>query len=112
MKRKTDNFSKFYNRKSNSAVKEQIKQEKKAIKKERKEAIERHFEEKRKARGVTLESGTQQKKPSADTPSATGELLPLNKYIAHCGVCSRRDAALLVKQGKVTVNDHPVLARG
>jgi 23S rRNA pseudouridine2605 synthase len=30
--------------------------------------------------------------------------MPLNKYIAHGGLCSRRDAALLVKEGKVTVN--------
>lgn len=30
--------------------------------------------------------------------------MPVNKYIAHSGICSRRDAALLVKQGDVTVN--------
>ena len=35
MKRKTDNFYKFYNRKSTSAVKEEIRQEKKLMKKER-----------------------------------------------------------------------------
>ena len=29
----------------------------------------------------------------------------LNKYIAHCGVCSRREAGDLVKAGKVKVND-------
>ena len=33
------------------------------------------------------------------------EAMPLNKYIAHCGVCSRRDAAILVKEGKVKIND-------
>jgi 23S rRNA pseudouridine2605 synthase len=32
------------------------------------------------------------------------EEMPLNKYIAHCGVCSRRDAAELVKEGKINVN--------
>jgi 23S rRNA pseudouridine2605 synthase len=32
------------------------------------------------------------------------EEMPLNKYIAHCGVCSRRDAAELVKEGKIKVN--------
>jgi 23S rRNA pseudouridine2605 synthase len=32
------------------------------------------------------------------------EEMPLNKYIAHCGVCSRRDAVELVKEGKVKVN--------
>ncbi len=29
----------------------------------------------------------------------------LNKYIAHCGICSRRKAAALVKSGKIKVND-------
>lgn len=29
----------------------------------------------------------------------------LNKYIAHCGVCSRRKAADLVKNGEIKVND-------
>lgn len=29
----------------------------------------------------------------------------LNKYVAHCGVCSRRQAAELIKNGKVMVND-------
>lgn len=30
--------------------------------------------------------------------------MPLNKYIAHCDVCSRRDAVALIKEGKVKVN--------
>ena len=29
----------------------------------------------------------------------------LNKYVAHCGVCSRRQAAEFIKEGLVTVND-------
>ncbi|TWI92235.1 pseudouridine synthase [Chitinophaga japonensis] len=33
-----------------------------------------------------------------------GEGMPLNKYIAHCGVCSRRKAVDYIKEGKVTVN--------
>jgi 23S rRNA pseudouridine2605 synthase len=32
------------------------------------------------------------------------EKMPLNKYIAHCGICSRRDAVEFIKQGKVKVN--------
>ncbi len=28
----------------------------------------------------------------------------LNKFVAHCGVCSRREAAELVKQGRIKVN--------
>jgi 23S rRNA pseudouridine2605 synthase len=32
--------------------------------------------------------------------------MPLNKYIAQCGIASRRKTAEMVKQGLVTVNDH------
>lgn len=31
-------------------------------------------------------------------------LMPLNKFIAHCGICSRRDAVDIIKKGKVKVN--------
>lgn len=33
------------------------------------------------------------------------EGMRLNKYVAHCGICSRRQAAEAVKAGKVSVND-------
>jgi 23S rRNA pseudouridine2605 synthase len=164
-KRKTDNFSKFYNKKRNSAIKEALRQEKKAEKKERKEAIERHFEERRSARpqppapgkpvpnkhsptgkparpitpGKPKPSITLNPKPTVpanETParpakSAPGkptrptspippnphettptETLPLNKYISNGGLCSRRDAAELVRQGKVTVNGKLVTEPG
>ena len=32
------------------------------------------------------------------------EEMRLNKYLAHCGICSRRDADTLIEQGKVMVN--------
>ena len=38
--------------------------------------------------------------------------MPLNKYIAHGGVCARREAAELVKQGKVKVNGDLVYEPG
>jgi 23S rRNA pseudouridine2605 synthase len=104
MKRKTDNFNKFFNRKRTSAVKEEIRQEKKLIKKERKKAVDRHFEEKRNKRAITAPvEPAQAKEHKAETPAA-GVKLPLNKYVAHAGVSSRRAAAALVKEGKVTVN--------
>lgn len=34
------------------------------------------------------------------------EGMRLNKYVAHCGICSRRQAAELVKKGKILVNDN------
>ena len=108
MKRKTDNFNKFYNKKSNGAIKEQFRQEKKAAKKERKEAIDKRFEEKRRLKAKAENPGLQKSNERNDRPIQTShgknDLIPLNKYIAHGGICSRRDAAELVKQGKVTVN--------
>jgi 23S rRNA pseudouridine2605 synthase len=143
MKRKTDNFSKFFNRKRTSAVKEEIRQEKKLVKKERREAVDRHFEEKRNKRSVAASSNTNPAKeqktvipggklplnktgltphdkkslnPLYDKKSIvtqnTGDAIlqnnettiPLNKYVAHAGVSSRRAAASMVKEGKVTVN--------
>lgn len=44
-----------------------------------------------------------QKKQVAEKP-AESELMPLNKFIAHAGVCARREAAEMVKEGKVSVN--------
>lgn len=40
------------------------------------------------------------------------EQMPLNKFIAHAGVCGRREAADLVKEGKVTVNGDKVFEPG
>ena len=95
MKRRTDNFDKFVPARKNAAIKEQFRQEKKKFKKDRAAAIE----------------VTKQRKLEADIPKPitvkkkiTDDKMPLNKLIAHCGVCGRREAALLVKDGKVTVN--------
>lgn len=33
-----------------------------------------------------------------------GELIRLNKFLADCGICSRRDADKLIEKGSVTVN--------
>lgn len=38
--------------------------------------------------------------------------MPLNKFVAHAGICSRRDAAELVKSGSVTVNGKQVTEPG
>jgi 23S rRNA pseudouridine2605 synthase len=40
------------------------------------------------------------------------ELIRLNKYIAHCGFCSRRDADDYIAAGKVQVNDEVVTQMG
>jgi 23S rRNA pseudouridine2605 synthase len=43
-------------------------------------------------------------RPATILKKASTEAMPLNKFVAHCGVCSRRDAAELVKSGKILVN--------
>lgn len=47
--------------------------------------------------------------PAAASPSGP---MPLNKFVAHSGICSRRDAAEIVKSGKVTVNGETILEPG
>lgn len=39
-------------------------------------------------------------------------MMRLNQYIAHSGICSRREASQLIKDGKVTINDLPVESIG
>lgn len=151
-------FKKFAVKKNNAAIKEKFKQEKKAAKKFRAEAINKRFEEKRalknkgysptaqfpvadkpdkrqkypqgnKKSGISnkeLESRTQpsttnyKPRPTASSgraqttnhkPAAFSEM-PLNKFIAHCGVGSRRDAVPLIKDGKITVNENVVTEPG
>lgn len=119
-------FQKFINPKNNAAIKEKFKQDKKKAKKQRAADIEKHFEEKRAARKrgfeqkavVEKKSDKRQKYPQKKTgipvKSSSAEAssnknasfteMPLNKFIAHCGVTSRRDAVALIKEGKVSVN--------
>lgn len=48
-------------------------------------------------------------KKSLNTENQAVEGMRLNKYIAHCGICSRREAGELVKAGKVKVNGDTLL---
>ena len=47
-----------------------------------------------------------------DVKKVKPEQMPLNKYIAHGGICSRRDAVELIKGGKVKVNGELILEPG
>ncbi len=47
-------------------------------------------------------------KESKATTFGPGEM-PLNKFIAHCGLCSRRKAVDYIREGKVTVNGTVVM---
>jgi 23S rRNA pseudouridine2605 synthase len=107
MKNKTG-FEKFHKdgKKKGAALKEQFRQEKKKITKERKE----FFENQRKEKAESREAPSADKKPAPKTiaRATTPAQMPLNKYLAHSGVCSRREAADVVRSGKVKVNGTPI----
>ena len=106
--KKTNNFEKFEKKKSNAAIKEQFRQEKRKWKKEKEVAIEKRKIEKRAAKDIT-------KAPKRNIPTVVkpvSEQMPLNKYVAHAGVCARRDAAQLVKDGHVKVNGELITEPG
>lgn len=118
MKKKTG-FEKFHKVKKGSVLKEELRQEKKKLTKERKEFFENKRREKAESRNPDAYKpdgkggGPESIKKSSLTPQTQGSLqMPLNKFIAHSGVCSRRDAAELIKSGKVKVNDLLVVEPG
>lgn len=122
-------FQKFQNKKKNSVIKEEFRQEKKKYRKERNAFFEKKKadefqarEAKRKgmtpaaadnakrkavedkpAKAVKVAGQKSTKAAAANDNPPTG-VMPLNKYLAHCGVCSRRDAVELISSGKVKVN--------
>lgn len=51
------------------------------------------------------------KAPQKKQPE-TGSLMRLNKYIAHAGICSRRDADQLILRGKIKVNGRKITELG
>ncbi|HVF81408.1 MAG TPA: pseudouridine synthase, partial [Flavisolibacter sp.] len=62
---------------------------------------------------ASIKEPAKPRKPIAiNKPLAENEEMPLNKYIAHSGVCSRREAVNLIKGGKVKVNGELVLEPG
>jgi 23S rRNA pseudouridine2605 synthase len=103
--KKNSGFEKFINPKKKGAViKEEVRQEKKKWRKEREE----YFEAKKRQ----AQDDRRQTKPIQHFKAAPSTLMPLNKYIAHGGVCSRRDAVDIVKSGKVLVNGEKILDPG
>lgn len=122
-KKSTDNFGKFVKKKSNAAIKEQFRQEKRAEKKEREEYFDKKKAEKkgvssgarsskfgpRAGQETSRETGGPQ--PTILKPVSTAQM-PLNKFIAHSGIAARRDAAEMVKKGLVKVNGAVVTEPG
>ncbi len=125
MQKKSSHFDKFKPKKSNAAVKEQFKQEKRKFKKEREEYFDKKRDE---VRGQKTEVGGRKTEvggrrsevggrkteitPISHLRPQTAEQMPLNKYIAHAGLAGRREAAELVKKGLVKVNGELVTEPG
>lgn len=101
-------FSKFSQKKSNAAIKEKFKQEKRQWKKEREE-----FFDKKRRESSNVNRQTSNVQPPASNPRPINtDQMPLNKFIAHAGVAARRDAAEMVKKGLVKVNGQLVTEPG
>lgn len=115
MKKKASQFDKFRPKKSNAAIKEQFKQEKRKVKKEREEYFDnKKAEERVKKFGAGRHEPGARSQPPAIThtrPESSGQM-PLNKFIAHSGIAARREAAELVKKGLVKVNGELVTEPG
>jgi 23S rRNA pseudouridine2605 synthase len=114
-----DAFRKFINPKKNSVIKEEIRQDKKKARLEKRAYFEQKKAEEYKTRqakrGAPVKEPVPQKKtatPGTKSVSASAEknqittdiAMPLNKFLAHCGVCSRRDAIVHIADGTVKVN--------
>jgi 23S rRNA pseudouridine2605 synthase len=115
MKKKESHFDKFKPKKSNAAIKEQFKQEKRKYKKEKQEFFDKKKEEVRAQQSTVRSRGGVV--VSAPTPivhprKETSAQMPLNKFIAHAGICGRREAAELVKKGLVKVNGTVIIEPG
>jgi 23S rRNA pseudouridine2605 synthase len=107
MKKKSSPFDKFYKKKSNAAIKEQFRQEKKKAKKERAE----FFDKKRAEIRIQKAEPQKQSQPLISRPQ-NAEQMPLNKFIAHAGVSGRREAVEIVKKGIVKVNGKVITEPG
>jgi 23S rRNA pseudouridine2605 synthase len=117
---KSSPFDKFIGKQKNSKIKEAFRQEKKQYKKERAAYFEQKKAAEKEARDLLKKSGATNAKQSKKAPTAPAvqkqtkaiEMMPLNKYLAHCGICSRRDAATLINEGKIKVNGQIVTEPG
>jgi 23S rRNA pseudouridine2605 synthase len=123
--KKASGFEKFYkgSEKKGAAKKEEIRKEKREARKEREEKIKLSKQTKSRFGGQQTEKEKRQEAPkyNLEAPKAkfnvqkakpADDRMPLNKYIAHGGVCSRRDAVDLIKGGKVKVNGELILEPG
>ena len=106
-------FSQFSNKKKSGTIKEEHRKEKRKFRKE----VQVKIDEKKMAKKTFLtnnppivKKNNYNKNNTAGVASIKNtvsptSLFPLNKFIAHCGICGRREAAAIVKSGQITVNN-------
>ncbi len=114
-----DPFKKFINPKKNSVVKEEIRQEKKQARKDKRAFFDQIKADEYKARMAKRGTPVKEKAivakndittaknatPATHKNTVTTDIaMPLNKFLAHCGICSRRDAITHIADGTVKVN--------
>lgn len=105
----THPFEKFIGKKSNAAIKEKFKQERKAAKKVRAAEIAEYLKVKKEKKYARQENQpTPTPKKAAPGKGNNPEPMPLNKFLAHCGVASRREAVSIIREGAVKVNGEVV----
>jgi len=134
---KQHSFEKFINKEKGSKKKEAIRQEKRRIKKEirnRKYEAGKSIHDSNDIRDTgskprrvnpdkpAIQNRNQKFKSGPKSPTSkfnaavanqtAGKEIPLNKFIAHAGICGRREAAELVKQGRIKVNNTVVTEPG
>ena len=110
--KKQNNFSKFTEKRSNAAKKEQFRKEKREFKKELTEKRQSKIESRKS--GVANPASRIPVRPGhpGGTHPVSPSQMPLNKFISHAGVCGRREAAEMVKAGKVKLNGAVMLEPG
>ncbi len=116
---KQNSFEKFVNKEKGSKKKEAIRQEKRKWKEERNKKYEtrntkyqvqrtkyedKKFTSQNQTPGSKKNNQLTENRKQETSNRQLATQMPLNKFIAHAGVCSRREAAELVKDGKIKVN--------
>ncbi|MGI8950476.1 MAG: pseudouridine synthase [Chitinophagaceae bacterium] len=112
-------FEKFINQKPAGAKKKEL------IRQEKKKAKAKYRAQKSDVKSRKQEEGNRKyptsntqhrtlniEHPTSNIQHPTSDLMPLNKFIAHAGICGRREAAELIKQGNTKVNGNIIFEPG
>ena len=112
-------FDKFINKELKGAKKkEAIRQEKRKYKAEKREAGRlAHKKKMEKLNGtyqppIKKSSNNTNKVEKIILEKDVAEMMPLNKFIAHAGICGRREAVELIKESMITVNGTIIIEPG